>query len=80
MSRYRNGYNDSSDYHRGSYYDYDHSDEEIYVYDQCCRNCRYFRRYGFPTVCAHPEHDEFDTPADNGSDWCELWKGKRGRR
>ena len=26
----------------GSYEEYDHSDQEIYVYDQCCANCRFF--------------------------------------
>ena len=59
---------------------YDYYEDEIYVYDQCCKNCRYFKRYGFFSECTHPEHDEFDTPADNGTDWCELWEGKRHRR
>ena len=27
---------------RGGYEDYDHSDEELYVYDQSCENCCYF--------------------------------------
>ena len=61
-------------YHRGGYDDYDHSDEELYVYDQCCRNCRYFQNH----QCTNPDRDEFDYPADNGSDWCEDWKGRRG--
>ena len=66
----------SRDYpsHRGGYDDYDHSDEELYVYDQCCRNCRYFQNH----QCTNSGRDEFDYPADNGSDWCEEWKGRRG--
>lgn len=61
---------------RSLYDEYDHSDEEIYVYDQCCRNCRYFGN----RECVRPGADEFDAPAENGSDWCEEWKGKsRGR-
>ena len=45
---------------RGSYEDYDHSDQELYVYDQNCDNCRYCGR------CRH-------TPFPSG--WCEYWKG-----
>lgn len=44
---------------RGSYEDYDHTDQELYVYDQCCENCRYC---GY---CCH-------TPYPSG--WCENWK------
>ena len=61
------------EYRRGAYDDYDHSDEELYVDDQCCKNCRFFS--GFK--CTQPERDEFDYPGPK--DWCELWKG-RGRR
>ncbi len=62
----------------GSYEEYDHSDGELYVYDQCCKNCRYFRfsdEYG--AECMRPGADEFDAPADDGSTWCEDWKGGR---
>ena len=45
---------------RCAYEDYDHSDEELYVYDQCCDNCRYHGD------CCH-------TPFPSG--WCEYWKG-----
>lgn len=56
----------------GSYEEYDHSDQEIDVYDQCCQNCRYYdalecrckRRY---------------TVFRNETDWCVDWKGKGGR-
>lgn len=44
---------------RGSYEDYDHSDQEMYVYDQCCDNCRY-------------QHNCYHTPFPSG--WCEYWK------
>lgn len=50
---------------RGSYDDYDHSDEELYVYDQSCDNCRY------RSNCHH-------TPFPSG--WCEYWcDGRNGR-
>lgn len=44
---------------RGGYEDYDHSDEELYVDDQCCENCRY-------------QGDCYHTPFPSG--WCEYWK------
>ena len=47
---------------RGGYEDYDHSDQELYVDDQCCENCRY------QCNCHH-------TPFPSG--WCEYWKGSR---
>ena len=47
---------------RGGYEDYDHSDQELYVDDQCCDNCRY---------CGNCYH----TPFPSG--WCEYWKGYR---
>lgn len=45
---------------RGGYEDYDHSDQELYVYDQSCENCRYRGN------CYH-------TPFP--SEWCEYWQG-----
>lgn len=47
---------------RGGYDDYDHSDEELYVDDQCCENCRYYGN------CYH-------IPFPSG--WCEYWKDGR---
>ena len=47
---------------RGGYENYDHSDQELYVDDQCCENCRY---------CGYCNH----TPYPSG--WCEYWKGGR---
>lgn len=53
-------YNTMSFYNsRGSYEDYDHSDQELYVYDQNCDNCRY-RGY-----CCHEPYP---------SEWCEYWE------
>ena len=49
-------------YNRGGYEDYDHSDEELYVDDQCCENCRF---------CGNCYH----TPFPSG--WCEYWKDGR---
>ena len=48
---------------RGGYEDYDHSDQELYVDDQSCKNCRYRGE------CCH-------TPFPSG--WCEYWKGQSG--
>ena len=71
-------YWESPIYHRrGSYDEYDHSDEELYVYDQCCGNCRFFRNQEFGSVCLNRNHDEFDAPADSGTDWCEYWRGQK---
>lgn len=44
---------------RGSYEDYDHSDQELYVYDQNCDNCRY------RGCCTHEPYP---------SGWCEYWR------
>lgn len=72
-------YDDNYGKHHSRWDEYE-PEEEIYVYDQCCKNCIYFRQSAYGSECVHPEHDEFDCPADDGSDWCDLWKGKRGRQ
>lgn len=56
---------------RGSYEDYDHSDEELYVYDQCCENCRFDRDGKCSRKGKRSRED------DVLSDWCPDWKGKR---
>ena len=58
----------------GSYEEYDHSDQEIYVYDQCCGNCRWLSD-GFTSVCVNSdsEHCADFVMAD---DTCEHWKQK----
>lgn len=48
---------------RGSYEDYDHSDQELYVYDQNCDNCCYRDH------CCHTPY---------ASNWCEYWRGYGG--
>lgn len=48
---------------RGGYEDYDHSDQEMYVYDQSCDNCCY---------CDHCRHTPY------ASNWCEYWRGYGG--
>ena len=62
--RKRSGYPvpEICNYTRGGYDDYDHSDEELYVYDQKCENCRY---------CGNCYHVPFP------SGWCEYWKDGR---
>ena len=57
----------------GSYDEYDHSDEELYVYDQCCRNCRFYNDGDFS--CSRSYQYGFK----NGGGWCTDWKGKGGR-
>ncbi len=47
---------------RGGYEDYDHSCDEMYVYDQSCENCRY-------------QYNCYHKPFPSG--WCEFWKGDR---
>ena len=55
----RRNYTNVNNRTRGGYEDYDHSDQEMYVYDQCCENCRY------RCNCHY-------TPVPSG--WCEYWK------
>ena len=56
--------------HRGSYEEYDHSDEELYVYDQCCDNCRFMN----DGICRHPY--PYSNKERRTSDWCPEWKGR----
>lgn len=55
----QNHHMDIINHSRGSYEDYDHSDQEIYVDDQSCENCRY---------CGYCCHTPYP------SEWCENWK------
>ena len=60
---------------RDSYDDYDHSDEELYVYDQCCQNCRY---YNETNGCSRFDREEYESfPL---SSWCVDWKNRSGRK
>lgn len=70
-----------NDYPRGY-----REDEELYVYDQCCENCRFY--------CESDDNDDFDEASGcknygredyerrPPSHWCCDWKGrgKGGRR
>lgn len=57
------------DYHRGGYEDYDHSDQELNVDEQCCENCRYFSCGG----CGNIDREDYDPEPD--FPWCVDWKG-----
>lgn len=55
------------------------SDEELYVYDQSCRNCRYGKhcgRSGNKDVVVCGKHFN-DNEKSRASDWCAGWKGLR---
>lgn len=54
----------------GSYDEIDHSDQEIYVYDQCCRNCRFYDAGAL--YCTRNYHAK----VKYGRGWCEYWKGR----
>ena len=74
--RKRHGYPvpEICNYTRGSYEDYDHSDEELYVYDQSCENCC---RFG-GNDCANANREDDDP--DSKVTWCEAWRGYGGGR
>ena len=61
----------------GSYDEYDHSDQEVYVYDQCCQNCRYYGGMGGGDIGCGKYNREGFTPFPK-SNWCMDWKGKGG--
>lgn len=44
--------------------------------NQCCKNCKFFRG----GICKCPDIGLFDDPAEDGSDWCENWEERKGRR
>ena len=58
-------------YRRDFFDDYDHSNDELYVYDQCCQNCRYYNDTG---VCC--KYDREDYKPFQLSRWCVDWKIK----
>ena len=55
-------------------------DEEYSIYEQCCRNCRFFSMYRGYGECRNPNLDEFDSPSAKGDDCCDLWEERRSRR
>ena len=60
---------------RDSYDDYDHSDEELYVYDQCCQNCRFYSEQGVCCMYGREDYRPFQP-----SNWCVDWKNRSSRR
>ena len=64
--------------HRGSYEEYDHSDEELYVYDQCCENCRFYCDWDDDEHNGCKNYGREDYKQYPQSHWCCDWKG-RGR-
>ena len=56
------------------------SDEEMYVYDQCCQNCRYYCDWDDQkhNGCKNLGREDYEQyPKSN---WCLDWKGKGHRR
>ena len=52
-------------------------DEELYVYDQCCQNCRYCDEESEGNGCEKRDREDYEPfPPTN---WCVDWKGKGGR-
>ena len=55
------------------------AEEEMYVFDQCCQNCRYYCDYGDEDEigCKYKRRDDYEQhPASN---WCVDWrKGRCG--
>ena len=55
----------------------EYADEEMYVYDQCCENCRYYCGWGEKRDrgCKLYSRDEYERfPKTH---WCYQWKGER---
>lgn len=56
-------------------------DEEMYVYDQCCQNCRYYCDWDPEKElngCKNYGREDYKQHEETG--WCMDWKGKRGCR
>lgn len=57
------------------------ADEEMYVYDQCCQNCRYCCDWDFDKSqngCKNYSREDYEQKPE--SNWCMDWKDKRGCR
>ena len=65
--------------HDGECDGYD-TDEEMYVYDQCCENCRYYCSWGEKSQrgCKFYARDDYERFPK--SHWCYQWKGKKQSR
>ena len=64
---------------KGADYGY-RDDEEIYVYDQSCENCRYYCGWGEEGQrgCKFYTRDDYERFPK--SHWCYQWKGIKGKR
>ena len=52
------------------------TDDELYVYDQCCRNCRYYCDWDSPEengckLYGRPDYEQYPE-----NSWCFDWKGR----
>lgn len=72
-------YDDFSDGYRDRYIDRDGfgTDEEMYVYDQCCENCRYYCGWGEERQRGCKLYTRDDYERFPKSRWCYQWKGKK---
>ena len=54
-------------------------EEELYVYDQCCENCRYYADYcESESGCRNVDREDYEVRPK--THWCCDWKGKREHR
>ena len=65
---------------RTSSYDGFGTDEEMYVYDQCCENCRYYCGWGEEKQRGCKLYTRDDYERFPKSRWCYQWKGKKQSR
>jgi hypothetical protein len=55
-------------------------DEELYVYDQSCENCRFYCDWDDKEHNGCKNFSREDYEQYPRTHWCCDWKGKRGRR
>ena len=76
-------YDNYSDEYRGDRsrsYDGFCADEEMYVYDQCCENCRYYCGWGEERQRGCKLYTRDDYERFPKTRWCYQWKGKKQSR
>ncbi len=56
------------------------SDEDMYVYDQSCQNCRYYCDWDEEDQNGCKNYEREDYEQHPRSNWCCDWKRKRGGR
>ena len=69
--------NESCDEEQEDGYD---TDEEMYVYDQCCENCRYYCGWGEERQRGCKLYTRDDYERFPKTRWCYQWKGKKQSR